>query len=336
MRAFLLSSLLIGLLSSSHGETRTVTKLTSRTNAGEVVATVTIDTHDTPDLAEWGKKAGEKCIEWLPKLATLLASDGFVPSKEVTLRFDPAMEGVAATQKTSIVASKSPPGVAIGEPFVIDPQQMQHRRVQVVGVDGSFTGEDAVFVGFPVNHPAPYAAARHPGGEAEVMVLASGMVGLLVKGSPSKLRGPDDEGALEHAALFQVGEQAGDGLVDRLRETLVVGHVAVRIPVRRGTHIDELEKTHAPLRESPRDETLPSEAARRAALESVELQGRVTFAGEIKGLRGFALHPEGGLKRTDAGIEGLIGGAAFEMLAVQLAEEARVPFPEARGSAFRD
>ena len=105
MRAFLLSPLLIGLLSLSHGETRTVTKLTSRTNSGEVVATVTVDTHDTPDLAEWGKKAGEKCIEWLPKLATLLASEGFVPSKEVTLRFDPAMDGVAATQKTSIVIS---------------------------------------------------------------------------------------------------------------------------------------------------------------------------------------------------------------------------------------
>ena len=105
MRALLLSPLLVCLLTSSHGETRQVTKLTARTGSGEEVATVMIDTQDTPDLADWGKKAGEKCIEWLPKLATLLPSDGFVPSKEVTLRFDPAMEGVAATQGTSIVIS---------------------------------------------------------------------------------------------------------------------------------------------------------------------------------------------------------------------------------------
>ncbi len=37
-------------------------------------------------------------------------------------------------------------GVAVGEAFVIEAQEVQHGGVQVVGVDGSFGGQDAVFV----------------------------------------------------------------------------------------------------------------------------------------------------------------------------------------------
>jgi Peptidase of plants and bacteria len=89
-------------LCQGQGQTRTVTKLVASQASGEMVATVLVDTQDAPDLADWGNEAGKKCLDWLPRLATLLPSEGFVPPKEVTLRFDPAYKGVAATQAGTI------------------------------------------------------------------------------------------------------------------------------------------------------------------------------------------------------------------------------------------
>lgn len=70
-------------------EPRTVTKISNANVA------VLVDTNDAPDLKEWGGKAGTLCVKWMPKIAALLPSDGFVVPKEVTLYFDPKMKGVA-------------------------------------------------------------------------------------------------------------------------------------------------------------------------------------------------------------------------------------------------
>lgn len=73
------------------------------TNAdGNVLATITVNTLETPDLADWGKRAGELCVEWYPKISELLASDGFEPPSRVRLRFAKDMDGVAATSGTTI------------------------------------------------------------------------------------------------------------------------------------------------------------------------------------------------------------------------------------------
>lgn len=70
-------------------EPRVVVKIASKN------ASVLVDTNDAPDLKEWGNKAGALCVEWFPKIADLLPSDGFTAPKEVTLYFDPKMKGVA-------------------------------------------------------------------------------------------------------------------------------------------------------------------------------------------------------------------------------------------------
>ena len=72
-----------------HAEPRTVVKISTKS------ATALVDTNDAPDLKEWGGNAGTVCVEWFPKIAALLPSDGFVAPKEVTLYFDPKMKGVA-------------------------------------------------------------------------------------------------------------------------------------------------------------------------------------------------------------------------------------------------
>jgi hypothetical protein len=67
------------------------------TNAqGTTLARISVEAHETPDLAEWAKRAGQLCAEWYSKIHTLLASEGFTPPDKVTLRFRADMKGVAA------------------------------------------------------------------------------------------------------------------------------------------------------------------------------------------------------------------------------------------------
>ena len=67
------------------------------TNAqGTVLAKVVVEAHETPDLGDWAKRAGQLCVDWYPKIHVLLASEGFTPPDKVTLRFRADMKGVAA------------------------------------------------------------------------------------------------------------------------------------------------------------------------------------------------------------------------------------------------
>ena len=64
---------------------------------GQTLATITVDTSEAPELADWGMRAGKLCVAWYPKICDLLASEGFTPPKSVQLRFRKDMKGVAAT-----------------------------------------------------------------------------------------------------------------------------------------------------------------------------------------------------------------------------------------------
>jgi formylglycine-generating enzyme required for sulfatase activity len=63
---------------------------------------VTVDTSEVPELAPWAAKAKTIVEEWHPRIAQLLASDGFTPPDEVRLVFRKNMRGVAGTSGTTI------------------------------------------------------------------------------------------------------------------------------------------------------------------------------------------------------------------------------------------
>ena len=77
------------------------------------------------------------------------------------------------------------------ETLVVEAQQMQDRGVPVVDVDGFLNRFVAELIGRSVRQPAPYTTARHPDGEALVVVVATGSA-LYIRRS-SELAGPDDE-----------------------------------------------------------------------------------------------------------------------------------------------
>jgi hypothetical protein len=68
------------------------------TNAqGETVAKIMVDVTDAPDLEDWGKHAGEICVDWYPKIAVMLGVDGDLhKTKAIKLWFH-EMSGVANT-----------------------------------------------------------------------------------------------------------------------------------------------------------------------------------------------------------------------------------------------
>jgi predicted alpha-1,6-mannanase (GH76 family) len=87
----------------SSGETNEFLWSGVATNArGDVLATITVNTAEAPDLTNWGRRAGELCVLWYPKLAELLASDGFIPASRVQLNFRSDYNGVAATSRAKI------------------------------------------------------------------------------------------------------------------------------------------------------------------------------------------------------------------------------------------
>lgn len=64
---------------------------------GTKVATIVVDTTEVPELAAWGQHAGEICVEWYPKIATLLGVEDNLTNRTIRLWFRKDMSGVANT-----------------------------------------------------------------------------------------------------------------------------------------------------------------------------------------------------------------------------------------------
>src|SRR5262245_51064203 len=93
----------------------------------------------------------------------------------------------------------------------------------------------------------------------------------------AKFRCPYDERLVEHAPPPKILQQSGDRPIDRLGQRLVLRHVVMRVPVVARPAIDQLDKPHPPLGQSPRHEALPAKALRVAALKSIESKRLVVF-----------------------------------------------------------
>ena len=83
------------------------------------------------------------------------------------------------------------PVVAVGELFVIKPQEMQQRGVEVVDVDFVFNGFVAELIRGTMMHAAFDAAASHPDGKTFGVVIAAHAA--LGVGGAAKFAAPNDE-----------------------------------------------------------------------------------------------------------------------------------------------
>ena len=107
--------------------------------------------------------------------------------------------------------------VAICQLRVIEAHQLQDRRLKVVDVDRLFGGIEAHLVRCAVRHSGLQAGAGHEERVAmRVMVAADVVAGggaAFAERRAAELGGPDHQRVLEHASIFQILDQRGDGAI---------------------------------------------------------------------------------------------------------------------------
>ena len=135
------------------------------------------------------------------------------------------------------------PAEAIGEPLMIHPCQVQHRRVQVVKFALVLNRAIPVIIRCPVGDAAPDSAAAQKERETKRAVVPA--VAALGKRSPAKLSCENDQGGIKHAPLLEILDQPGYRLIDRAGVVaMIFPNIAVSVPPvipgdPRAGHLDE-------------------------------------------------------------------------------------------------
>ena len=132
--------------------------------------------------------------------------------------------------------------------------------MEVVGMNRILGNLPTNFVGFAVGNSAFDAAAGHEHGEVVGVVIASGVrfaaVAVFAEGRAAELAAPDHEGFIEKAALFEIMNKRGDGLV---------GHpgVVIEFPIEVGMMVprcvDDVDEAHTPFHHTPRKQAVGGE-----------------------------------------------------------------------------
>ena len=92
--------------------------------------------------------------------------------------------------------------------------------MQIVNMDRILDCLKPELIGSTMNVTAPDPAARQPHAEpVMIMIAAIDFAGVrpgsgqLDGGRPAKFAAPDNQRLVQHAALFEIGEQRADGLI---------------------------------------------------------------------------------------------------------------------------
>ena len=212
---------------------------------------------------------------------------------------------------------------------MIDAEEVQDRRVEIVDRDDVLDAAAAQFVGGPVADAPLHAGPHHPGGEGVGVVIAASLA-LLAGGHPTELRAPDHEHFVEHAPLLEIGEQAGRRLVEDRQVPVVIGlERRVGVPVEQAVDgagprcTVEADIPHAPLEHSPREQAVAGVGGleRVGVVGAVELPRLRGLTREIGDLGRGRLHPRRQFVGRDPRPQFLVAGAVVRVPPVHLVEK---------------
>ena len=220
----------------------------------------------------------------------------------------------------NIRQSKIPPRIAIGELLMIEAEQVQHRRVEVVDMYLLIHRRKPKFVGRSMHVAAAHAAAGQPHAEAVMIVIAAAELRQLGHRRAAELAAPHHQRGFQQAALLQVLEEGGDGPVPFAGQLAVHLLDAVVIVPRLSVAAPYLNEAHAALQQAARDEQL---AAMHAA--AVQVADKFRLLVQIKGVRCFALHPVGQLEGLNAGFQLGVALPCLQMALVEPAHQVQLP-----------
>ena len=128
--------------------------------------------------------------------------------------------------------------------------------MQIVDVHGLLRGLESELISRPVDVSTLYAATRHPGREAVVVVITAvnfagigSGCGQFNGGRTSEFAGTQHQRIVQHAALLQVHQKRGDSLIAFAGQlAMAIFQIVVAIPGLTGT-MPELHETDAPLQQ---------------------------------------------------------------------------------------
>ena len=170
--------------------------------------------------------------------------------------------------------------VVKGQSLMLQPEQVQDRRVKIMHCHNILHGLVAEFIRRAVGVAAFYPGPGKPRGEAVGIVVAPARPGL--EGwHPAKLGAPDHERLLEQPALFHVGQQGGHRLVEhRAVLGVLLGKHLVAVPVAHSLAaglvgaVEKLHEPHALLDEPTRGIDVGSKAQIYRLMNELAGQGR--------------------------------------------------------------
>src|SRR5438067_824191 len=101
--------------------------------------------------------------------------------------------------------------VAVGQPGMIQTEQVEDRGVEVVDVNAAFHGMMTAVVRCPMGHAGSHSPAGEPHRKTVRMMI--GAVGLDGAWRAAEFSAPNDQRVFQKAALLQVFEQTSNGAV---------------------------------------------------------------------------------------------------------------------------
>jgi len=190
-------------------------------------------------------------------------------------------------------------GVAVGELLVVDAEDVEDGGVEVVHMDFVFLGEVAEVVGGSVAIAGFDASSGEPDGEAGGVVVTA--IFPLGYGCTAKLGSPDDEGVVHQAALLEVGEESGNGLVGGQSVFGVTfDEATVLVPDIGSAGLNVADSSFT---ETTCQEAAMAEFGGLLSVQAVEFPGGFGFVGNVDYAWSDALHLEGHLVALDYAID---------------------------------
>jgi len=154
----------------------------------------------------------------------------------------------------------------VGEPGVVQAQQVQDRRLDVVNMHWVFNDVETELVGRAQGETRLEATASHEHRVGERVVVATqvgaGRGAALAKRGAAELTHPDHQRLIQEAPTLQVHDQCGDGPVHlRAAAHQVVADVFPGVgPVKVPAPIEELDEPHTFLDQATREQAVVREA----------------------------------------------------------------------------